>query len=203
MELAGSFHFLTGSGFAGVIKSIDEKENYQTDEVGITHTRLKAIVEEVNENPREKIDEYLRHNSPTGFIFRTARKDFTLAADGLWADDIHIKKGEFLCLLTATANKDKQAFSAPEGMLGVTQAQCSRDKYLQFGSPDIVPTKRRPTFPSPENSHHPCFGQYWARIILSKMLTGLLNIENLRTDQRGKFKSQPITGGSYMMRFGS
>lgn len=203
MELAGSFHFLTGSGFAGVIKSIDEKETYPENEAGISNNRLQEIVEETIKNPREKIDEYLRHNSPTGFIFRTARKNFILAADDKWADDVHIKKDEMICLLTAEANKDEQVFKSSENLLSINEAHCQRNNYLQFGSPDVAPAKRRSTFPLPETSHHPCFGQYWARIILLKMIAGLLNFENLRTIQRGQFKSQLISGGAYTMTFGS
>jgi len=70
MEVAGSFQYLTGSSFANIIKTIDEKED-----VGFGRNEIPALVKKINKNPRAWIDEYLRHNSPTGFIFRKAKKE--------------------------------------------------------------------------------------------------------------------------------
>ncbi len=201
MEIAGSVHFLTGSGFAGIIKSIDELEDLPKEEPGISNTQFCKIIDRVSENPREKIDEYLRHNSPTDFIFRTARKDFTINTliSSNPTDVVNIKKGDLLCLLTGFASKDNSVFSNP-GLNEPNQSKCLRHKYLHFGSPDINPAKRRSLYPDPSAPHHPCFGQYWARAILHKMLLGLRQFDGIHTETRGQFKSNPLNGGTYKMR---
>ncbi len=204
MELAGSFHFLTGSGFAGIVQAIDEKETYPENQPGISNADLVQLVENVAHDPREKLDEYLRHYSPTEFIFRAVQKDFELKSDTPWTDGTtKFSQGDMMCLLTGLASKDGDTFENPDSVMPVENAKCLRHKYLHFGSPDVEPAKRRSKFPSENTPHHPCFGQYWARTILLEMLTGLLRLDNLHTVKRGQFKMNPFSGGIYKMQFNS
>jgi len=119
----------------------------------------------LRQDPRAVIDEALRHNSPTGFIFRTALKDFIY-------NGVEISKGELLCVLCEQAAKDPDVFSDPESFYSLEKAVEHQAYYLAFASPDTLPAPYAPRTP-----HHPCFGQYWARSILTAMLEGLEQLE--------------------------
>lgn len=158
MELVGSFQYLTGRAFAGVHETIQT-----IYVVGLEPdvNPLKAFNALLASHPRAAIDEALRHNSPTGFIFRTASKNFTY-------NHIEIKAGELLCMLCNEAVKDPSVFPSPEKFYNPEQAAQHESDYLTFASPDLVPSSMKP-----HENHHPCFGQYWARTIIAEMLEGL------------------------------
>ena len=158
MELVGSFQYLTGRAFAGVHETIHTVYAVSLES---DVNPLKAFNALLESYPRAAIDEALRHNSPTGFIFRTASKNFTY-------NHIEIKAGELLCMLCNEAVKDPSVFPSPESFYGPEQAVQHEGDYLAFASPDLTPSLMRPY-----ENHHPCFGQYWARTIIAKMLEGL------------------------------
>jgi len=164
MELVGSFQYLTGRGFAGIYETI---YTVFAKELGPEVDPLKAFNQHLKKHPRAMIDEALRHNSPTGFIFRTASKDFIY-------NGIEISSGDLLCVLCNQAAKDSSVFKNPETFYTPEQAEKHQNDYLAFASPDSSPSSMKPT-----ENHHPCFGQYWARTIIFEMLIGL---EALQTD---------------------
>lgn len=169
MELIGSFQYLTGRAFAGVVESI---QGPFSETLRKNENALVAFNHGTKTYPRAMIDEALRHNSPTGFIFRTASKDFEY-------NGINIEKGNLLCVLSDQAVKDSSVFSTPETFIDPEKAQHHQSDYLAFGSPDIAPSEFAPTV-----QHHPCFGQYWARPALALMLRGLEKIQSSESNKR-------------------
>ncbi len=184
MEVAGSFQYLTGSSFGSIIKTIDEKEN-----IGFCRNEIPTLIKKINKNPRAWIDEYLRHNSPTGFIFRKAKKPFVI-------DDTDILPGDMLCLITSEAAKDEDVFGPKETLLGPEKSKSLCPHHTHFGSPDTDPSNGKPDEP-----HHPCFGQYWGRTIIRNMLEGLLYFRWLQAAKGAKFKMQNKVFPSFKMTF--
>ena len=162
MELVGSFQYLTGRAFAGVYETIQTHFSASVEPGG---DPLKVFNARMSQNPRAMIDEALRHNSPTGFIFRTAKHDFTY-------NNIFIESGDLLCVLCDQAVKDPSVFVGPQAFLDLEKAEAHQNDYLAFASPDTSPASMRPY-----EDHHPCFGQYWARSILEAMLIGLEELD--------------------------
>lgn len=162
MELVGSFQYLTGQAFAGVYRTIHTKFSDQLDSEANPISNFNELMQE---NSRAMIDEAMRHNSPTGFILRTASKDFTY-------NNIDIARNDILCVLCDEAVKDPDVFSDPEEFYDIDKANAHQDNYLAFASPDLSPSKFQP-----KEAHHPCFGQYWARLILERMLVGLEGLQ--------------------------
>lgn len=184
MELAGSFQYLTGSSFGNIIKTIDEKES-----IGFGFNEIPTLIKKINENPRAWIDEYLRHNSPTNFIFRKAKKAFVI-------DDTDILPGDLLCLITSEAAKDEDVFGPKDLLLTPEKSASLCPYHTHFGSPDVDPTNGRPKV-----AHHPCFGQYWGRTILQSTLEGLLYFRWLETAKGASFKTRMKVFPSYKMTF--
>jgi len=184
MEVAGSFQYLTGSSFGNIVKSIDEKES-----VGFGRNAIPALIKKISKDPREWIDEYLRHNSPTKFIFRKAKRAFVLV-------DTDVLPGDLLCLVTSEAAKDEKIFGEKDVLLSPEKSAESCPYHTHFGSPDLDPLRGRP-----EDFHHPCFGQYWARTILQTTLEGLLYFRWLEASEGSSFKMQNKIFPSFKMTF--
>ena len=174
MELVGSFQYLTGRGFAGVLATI---ETEFSETLATSEKTLIAFNEKMKENPRAMIDEALRHNSPTGFIFRTSSANFTHKS-------LQIAKGDLLCVLCDQAVKDPAAFSAPDKFCSIKTAVENQNKYLAFGSPDVAPALFAPT-----ENHHPCFGQYFGRAMIKAMLKGLESLPPYSVESTGYQKA--------------
>jgi len=174
MEVAGSFQYLTGTAFGRILQSIEEihLENHEGTLEPISHGKLRDHVMQAKRNPKRHINEFLRRNSPTGFMLRTVGKKFEPDdLKNLPTDLQNVLPGDLLCFLNAKANR--------QGLK--TQEKCPH--YLHFGGPDSdSPSPYRP------EKAHPCFGQYWARKILEKMLDGLLQFRNLRIENLGSFQ---------------
>lgn len=184
MEVAGSFQYLTGSSFGNIIKTVHEKEPG-----GFGRNKIPALIKKINENPRAWIDEYLRHNSPTGFIFRKAKKGFVL-------DNTDVLPGDMLCLITSEAAKDEMVFGPKGLLLDPHSSNVLCPFHTHFGSPDTDPSKGKPNEP-----HHPCFGQYWGRTILQTMLEGLLYFRWLQASKGAEYTTKAKVFPSYKMVF--
>lgn len=166
MELAGSFQYLTGTSFAKIMDTVTSVYS-ESSHIKNETSPLRHFTDNLREDPRSFIDEALRHNSPTGFIFRTARHDFIY-------NDVAIHEGSLVCLLTDIAVKDPSVFPNPDKFYDLAEIRNRSKYYLAFGSPDTHPSPYNPS-----ESHHPCFGQYWARVILVEMFKGLERFQNL------------------------
>ncbi len=184
MEVAGSFQYLTGSSFGSIIKTIHEKE-----EGGFGRHKIPDLIKKIHKNPRAWIDEYLRHNSPTGFIFRKAKKPFVL-------DDTDILPGDMICLITSEAAKDETVFGPSSQLADADSSESFCPYHTHFGGADTAPADGRPTEP-----HHPCFGQYWARTILQTMLEGLLYFRWLEAPEGAEYQIKKKIFPSYKMIF--
>lgn len=188
MEVGGSFQYLTGEAFSNILKSIDEDHSRANghQSIALSNEALIDKIGQIKQNPKAYINEYLRLNSPTQFIFRTVKSNgFSVTGD---VNDPHTiaAPGDLVCLLTGIAGRDSDVFPDPE--LIITDRSCPR--YLHFGGPDDEPADYRPS------SHHPCFGQYWAQTILESMLDGLLKFPGLRVEKTGNHK-----GNSYIAQY--
>lgn len=168
MELVGSFQYLTGRAFAGVIETIEGKF---ADSIAPSRNLLATFNARMTLNARATLDEAMRHNSPTGFIFRQASTGFEYKG-------IRIAKGDLMCVLCDTASKDPSVFKTPEIFYDIEMSVRHQGDYLAFGSPDFDPSEFKP-----HENHHPCFGQYMGRVIIAKMLKGLESLpqENIRS----------------------
>jgi len=204
MEVGGSFQYITGQAFSGILKSIDEeqtrlnvvnesaldkKQKLTSKNPDITNKDILRIIGQIKQAPRAMIDEYLRLNSPTRFLFRTvsaSQERFSITDDPN-DDESFAIPGDLLCLLTAQASRDASVFAKPDE---VNLPDASNPKkycphYVHFGGPEdhLNPSPMRP------DKYHPCLGQYWARTMLETMLDGLLRFPNLRVQKTGLHKA--------------
>lgn len=174
MEIAGSFQKLTGDAFSNILKSIDEENKQGKGEnPHLSNDDFINLVSKVKDSPRGYINEYLRLNSPTKFIFRTAKRKFRIVEND---EKSEVLPGDLLCLLTEVSGRDSLDASSIN-----PKRECPH--YVHFGVPDEDPSDLRP------KAYHPCFGQYWAHNILETMLEGLLKFKNLRVEKKGGHKS--------------
>jgi len=158
LELAGAMQVLVGTSFAKIL-GVLERENID----------LASYVDMLERRGDIALDEALRLDTTTQFIFRVVQKPITIAGEALQA-------GDMICLLIDVACKDKAAFPNPEIFSDFSAQAPTRNRmnYLTFGPNEASP----PNVFSPVNNTHPCFGQYWARAILRSMLEGLNNLPN-------------------------
>ena len=211
MELAGSFQYLTGSAFAAMLPAMEKWHRDQntmpettgdedcepSSKPGMIEGFVSALNQDLdnlsNDSPTF-IDEALRHNTPTKFIFRKAKTSF-LHKDAL------INEGDLICVLTDKVMKDPETFKGQENQFLDSEAIKELDgQYYTFGSPDILEgvetTRQRPVV-----GHHPCFGQHWARTILRTMFNGLTQFKNLEVPKLDQYQVYREMPDNYRMTY--
>ncbi len=197
MEVAGSFQYLTGSGFANMLPAMEkwyaDHGSFPTSDIEVNDclspeegnmvegfvSALNKDFENHNNSTPTFIDEALRFDTPTKLIFRKAAKDFVYK-------DTPISEGDLICLLTGKTMKDESLFGDKTDQFLTSEDIKTHDgHYFTFGSPDVLTedvTRQRPV-----SGHHPCFGQHWARTMLRTMFNGLTQFKNIRVPELGQY----------------
>jgi len=179
-EFVGTVIILAGTSFGNLLASIDE--------YGMT---IPEFIERLGDPSQHAIDEALRLNPTSGQLYRTVKKDFNLHGT-------QIKAGDLICCILARTMRDPDVFPDPDQFSDFKPGSPKRDilDYLNFG-----PNEATPNAFTPADGRHPCFGQYWARGLLEKMLVGLTGLKDLRpTGKLTRFMGQSLPD-AYPMQF--
>ena len=158
-EFAGTIVILAGTSFSNILSTIFEQNMEIEDYLAL-----------ITDKDNLALDEAMRLTPTTGQLFRRVEKDFTLG-------DQNFKAGDMICLILSAAMRDPAVFPEPDTFSDFSKSAPKRDRinYLNFGANEIA---KNPF--NPQDGTHPCFGQYWARDLMHKMLQGLARLPDLK-----------------------
>ncbi|MEP3889385.1 MAG: cytochrome P450 [Hellea sp.] len=154
-EIAGTVVILAGTSFANILSTLQEKEVSIVDYV--SRVRKHGVI---------ALDEAMRLTPTTGQLYRRVKTDFNLHGTDF-------KVGDMICMMLSETMRDADAFPQPELLSDFSEGAPKRNNadYLNFGPNEVI---KNPF--NPKDGTHPCFGQYWARDMLHKMLEGLTQL---------------------------
>lgn len=160
IEIVGAGQILTGISFARILRVLHNKDKTVSE-------FYKLIVpEEASEDKKnyDIIDEALRLDTTTQSVYRVAKDYIVIGGQSIAPNDL-------ICLLIDRACVDELVFPQAETFSDFTSnaPKRNRENYLTFGPHEAA----SPNVFQPINHSHPCFGQYWARSLLTAMFKGL------------------------------
>jgi len=165
-ELAGTITILVGISFSNILSTVLEH--------GMSvEAFLKLMAAENNSGPQTMyLDEALRLSPTMGQFMRRVKTPFSLG-------DRTFEPGDLIYVVMSTATRDPDVFPEPDKYSDLSPDAPRRDlkNYLNFGPNELTPNSFSPT-----DSTHPCFGQYWARDMMHKMMQGLGGLPGLKPE---------------------
>ena len=164
-EISGTIQILVTASFANMMEAIHHID-----------MDVETLSERLREDGPYIVDEALRLVPTTPQLYRYVEAPFEFGGTKIAA-------GDYVCALTGAAGHDPDAFPLPHHFAHVSDPDVPRrvDAYLNFG-----PNQAEPNAFRPEDSQHPCFGQFWARHLLSEMVHAIAGIENVRVEGDAK-----------------
>ena len=158
-EIAGTVVILAGTSFANILSTLYDK--------GVS---IKTYLKRVEDKGVIALDEALRLTPTTGQLYRRVETDFSLHGT-------EFKAGDMICMMLADTMRDADVFPQPDVLSDFSAGAPKRDNadYLNFGPNEVI---KNPF--NPQDETHPCFGQYWARDMLQKMLEGLTRLPDFK-----------------------
>ena len=172
LEFVTTLVMIVKIGFTKVLKSVHETGYSFSDAIDAVN------LPDVSAKPYGFINEALRKNSPTGIVFRRAKRDVLLGSE-------IVKSGEDLILLISKASMYKGTFKNPSEL----NPSRSTAHYLHFG---------------PYEGVHACLGQNWAKEIIRQMLVSLESLEGLAFSKKNWGKPREFAKGqidSWIVQF--
>ena len=170
-EIAGTVVILAGTSFANILSTLHDK--------GVS---VETYLKRVKDKGVIALDEAMRLTPTTGQLYRRVKTDFTLHGTDF-------RKGDMICMMLSETMRDADAFPEPDTLsdFSKTAPKRSNADYLNFGPNEVI---KNPF--NPQDSTHPCFGQYWARDMLCKMLEGLTTLPEFELNTPlGRFMTLP------------
>lgn len=170
-EIAGTIVILAGTSFANILSTLHDKS-----------VTIEDYLKRIEDHGVIALDEAMRLTPTTGQLYRRVETDFTLHGTDF-------KAGDMICMMLSRTMRDADVFPEPDALSDFSRGAPKRDNadYLNFGPNEVI---KNPF--NPQDGTHPCFGQYWARDMLHKMLEGLKMLPDLKAlAPLGRFLTLP------------